>query len=79
MKPIEFSQQTMVWARDQPEYLPLPAYVDERETVTKWRLTWPERVRMLLTGRLWLHQLNFGEPLQPQLPTLENPFRGEIR
>lgn len=26
MTPIEFPEQTIVWAKDQPPYLPLPAY-----------------------------------------------------
>lgn len=25
---------------------------------------------MLFTGLLWLGQMNFGQPLQPQLPSL---------
>ena len=74
MTPLEFPEQTMVWAKNQPPYLPLPAYTDDRETITLWSLTWRERLRVLLTGRLWLRQLNFRAPLQPQRPTVERPF-----
>ena len=74
MKPIEFPEQTMVWAKDQPPYLPLPAYVDGRETVSRWQLTWLERFRVLFSGRMWLRQCNFGAPLQPQKPQVEYPF-----
>jgi hypothetical protein len=74
VKPIEFAEQTQVWAKNQPPYLPLPAYTNERETISLWALTWRERLRVLFTGRLWLRQLNFGGPLQPQAPTTENPF-----
>lgn len=74
MTPIEFPEQTMVWAKDQPPYLPLPAFVNERETISLWSLTWAERFRLLWTGRLWLRQMNFGAPLQPQAPTTESPF-----
>lgn len=74
MKPIEFPEQTQVWAKNQPPYLPLPAYVDGRDTITLWQLTWGERLRLLFMGRLWLRQLNCGQPLQPQLPTLDSPF-----
>ena len=66
MKPIQFPEQTMVWAENQPPYLPLPAYTDDRETISLWALTWRERIRALFTGRLWLRQLNFGAALQPQ-------------
>lgn len=74
MKPIEFPEQTIVWAKDQPPYLPLPAYTDAKETISCWRLSWAERLRVLFTGRLWLRQQNFGEPLQPQAPTTVRPF-----
>lgn len=74
MKPIEFPEQTMVWAKDQPPYQPLPAYVNETETISCWRLTWRERLRVLVGGRLWLRQMNFGSALQPQCPSIESPF-----
>lgn len=78
MEPIEFPQQTSVWAKNQPEYRPLPAYSDEQQTISCWRLTWRERATMLLTGRLWLRQLNFGSALQPQLPSVESPFNEKV-
>ena len=74
MNPLEFPEQTTVWAKDQPPYLPLPAYTDERETISLWGLSWSERLRVLVTGRLWLRQMNFGAPLQPQKPTTVRPF-----
>ena len=74
MKPIEFPEQTTVWAKNQPPYLPLPAYSNERETISLWSLTWPERFRILFTGRLWLRQCNHGSPLQAQRPDTVSPF-----
>ena len=74
MKPIQFAQQTTVWAENQPPYLPLPAYSNDKETISLWALTWPERLRVLLTGRLWLRQMNFGQALQPQAPSVSSPF-----
>ena len=74
MTPIEFPEQTIVWAKNQPPYLPLPAYTDTRETISCWRLTWRERLRVLWTGQLWLRQMNFGQALQPQAPCIESPF-----
>lgn len=38
MTPIEFPEQTIVWAKNQPPYLPLPAFTNERETISCWRL-----------------------------------------
>ena len=74
MHPIEFPEQNRIWAAQQRPYLPLPAYTDERETVSCWALTFRERLRLLFTGRLWLRQCNFGSPLQPQRPTVDRPF-----
>lgn len=74
MKPINFPEQTVTVARDQPEYLPLPAYQNERETISLWKLTIVERLLLLITGRLWFRQLNFGSPLQPQAPSVSCPF-----
>lgn len=74
MKSIQFPEANQVWAKNQPPFLPLPAFTDERETVTCWRLTWPERFKVLLTGTLWLRQMNFGEKLQAQVPTVDRPF-----
>ena len=74
MKPIKFPEMTQTWAEHQPPYLPLPAYVSERETISCWRATRGERFRFLVSGRLWLRQCNFCAPLQPQKPQLEYPF-----
>ena len=75
MEPIEFPKQTMVWAKNQPPYLPLPAFVNERETITCWKMTWKERIKVLFKGQLWLRQMNFSQPLQPQAPSIESPFQ----
>ena len=74
MKPISFPEQTQVWAENQPPYLPLPAYTDQVETISLWGLSWRERLKILFTGRVWLRQCNYGDPLQPQLPTVDRPF-----
>ena len=65
MKPIEFPEQNYVWAKKQGPYSPLPAWTDERQTISLWRLSWRERIQVLVTGRLWHRQLNFGQQLQP--------------
>jgi len=74
MKPISFPEQTTVIARDQPEYLPLPAWQNHEETISVWSFTWRERLKMLWTGRLYLRQLNFRRPLQPQSPQVHYPW-----
>ena len=78
MHPTEFSQQNIVFAKDQPEYLPLPAFVvesAERPVTSCWGMTWRERLRVLFTGRVYFTQLTFGAPLQPQIASTLPPGR----
>lgn len=68
MKPVEFKGQNVVIAKDQPQYLPLPAHVRNSpngETTSCWALSWIERVKVTLTGRIYLTTLTFRGPLQP--------------
>ena len=74
MIPIPFPEQTVVFAKDQPQYLPLPAYSAAGQVITCWRLTWRERFKLLVTGKLWLRQLTFSAALQPQSPGVDYPF-----
>ncbi len=61
-----FNIPTVVFAENQPEYIPLPAWRGEDGTVvTRWRFGWKERLLLLLTGDLWLTVLTFNHPLQP--------------
>lgn len=63
---------------NQPEYVPLPAYRDDEITISCWKLTLKERITLLFTGELWLSQMNFRKPLQPQLPSVVNPFTSPL-
>jgi hypothetical protein len=75
MRPIPFEESNVTFAKDQPEYLPLPAHLTGAgEVITCWELTWLERIKLLFSGKIWLRVLTFGKPLQPQLPEIENPF-----
>jgi len=68
MKPIKFKEHNCVYAKDQPEYLPLPAYKvnDERgEVIFCMHLSFKERFKILFTGRLWCSLLTFNKPLTP--------------
>jgi hypothetical protein len=76
MKPVEFAEQNTVLAKDQPQYQPLPVHLQLRlpgMATSCWQLTWRERLQVLFTGRLWLQQMTFGTPLQPQLPSVDKP------
>lgn len=68
-----------VFAKDQPEYIPLPAYrSDDGYVVTRWRLTFRERVRVLLRGDIWLSCLTFNRPLQPVKLETEVPLMSVV-
>ena len=73
MKPVKFAEVNGIWAKDQPPYLPLPAHQRGGMVTTCWQLTFAERVKILFTGRLWLQQLTFRMPLQPQRATVHKP------
>jgi hypothetical protein len=75
MEPIDFKERTHIIAENQPQYLPLPAFVSEGGTVIScWKMTFRERIRVLFTGKLWLTVLTFNKPLQPQLPEVKRPL-----
>lgn len=77
MNLIEFPEQTVVIAKEQPQYKPLPAhrFKDDPQgrIVCCWAVSWRERFQILLRGRLWHQILTFDRPLQPQLLTVEKP------
>ena len=77
MKLIEFPEQTVVVAKDQPEYQPLPAHRkpnDPYGTLTCcWELSVRERLRLLFTGKIWHQVLTCNQPLQPQKLMVEKP------
>lgn len=68
MKPIIFKHQNVVFAKDQPEYVPLPALKidsDNGEDITCWGLTFKERLKILFTGKVWMSLMTFNRPLTP--------------
>lgn len=85
MKPITPTISTedarltsVVFAKDQPEYLQLPAIKSACGRVTtRWRLDWRERLRVIFSGDLWLQVLTFGEPLQPVRILTKEPTTDE--
>jgi len=71
------------YAKDQPEYLPLPCFKEDDGTViTRWRLSWWERLQVLVGGSIWLSVLTFNRPLQPvKLETtcpIDNGFNSKL-
>lgn len=56
----------ITYAEDQPEYIPLPALrFPDGLVVTRWNLSWKERLHILFGGNIFLGLLTFNNPLQP--------------
>lgn len=68
MKPVKFKHANVTFAKDQPEYQPLPALrIDSPngEIVSCWKLSFLERIKILFTGKIWLSLMSFNKPLTP--------------
>lgn len=68
MKPIKFPEANITFAENQPEYQPLPAFIKDNpqgETVSCWQLSFKERIKILITGKLWVSLWTFNKPLTP--------------
>ena len=65
--------EEVVLGKDQPQYLALPALPIENGIVTRWKLSWGERLCILWTGDLYLSVLTFGQRLQPLKPMTTRP------
>ena len=79
MKPVDFPGANVVFAKDQPEYIPLPAMKvpDDPQglIVTKLELSPEELEEINKTGSIHLSVLTFNQPLQPVLLTVGLPTR----
>lgn len=76
MKPAKFPASNVEFAKDQPEYQMLPAHVSSAAqgvVTTCWELNDIEVAAIVKHRRIWLQQMTFGEPLQPQLPSAIKP------
>lgn len=66
MNPIEFKDQNRVYAKNQPEYMPLPALkLDSGEIIACWKMSFKERIKVLFTGKTWVSLMCFDNPLTP--------------
>jgi len=75
MKIIKFKQCNAVYAKNQPEYLPLPSHKSINGRVTScWGLNIKERLIVLFTGKIFLQVLTFNNPLQPLKISVDNPI-----
>lgn len=62
--------EELVIAKEQPPYLPLIAHLygpacEGSPVVTRWRLSWRERLAVLIGRDLFVQILSFGHPFPP--------------
>ena len=73
MKPVEFKHQNIVYAKDQPQYQPLPALkfnTPNGEVISCWKMNVGDRIKCLFTGKVWLNMYSFNKRLTPVLLTV---------
>lgn len=81
MKPVSpvipsLEHLEIVIAKDQPEYLPLPALPLDSgmEVLTRWQLTLRERIGLIFGRDIFLHIWTFRRPLQPVMLSTQPPY-----
>jgi hypothetical protein len=75
MNPIKFKEQNCIIAKEQPQYLQLPAYKSDDGIVTTcWKLSFSERIKILISGNIWIELMTFNHPIQPQRLSINNPI-----
>ncbi len=70
MTSIQFPEANVIFAKDQPEYQPLPALKADDEmgtVVTCWQLSPEELQKINETGVVWLGVYTFNKPIVPLL------------
>jgi hypothetical protein len=66
--------EEVVYAKDQPEYQPLPSIRAPDGTIlTRWSLDEDERRQVAEQGYVYLMVMTFNQPLQPLLMTVDPP------
>jgi len=75
VKIIKFKESNIEFAKDQPEYITMPAHKSDDNVVTScWKLTLWERIKILFTGIMWSQLLTGGNP-QPQKLLVNRPWK----
>lgn len=73
-KPIDFTASNMVCKSLDRNIGDLPCFVEGNIAISCWELTDEEIAYIVKHRHVWLSQLNFGKPLQPQKVWGEYPF-----
>jgi hypothetical protein len=91
MRPTEFPEMNSVYGKGSKRFLPLPAHTTGAgHVITCWKPTIKDRIKILITGRIWCSQLTDKKGLQPQYLTAnrldiftyegkDRPFEAKVR
>jgi len=74
MKPVDFPGCNVTFAKDQPEYQPLPAIKinsPQGEVISCWELSDEEIERLKVTRKVYLSMWTFNNPLTPVILTTD--------
>ncbi len=71
MKPIKFRQQNVIYVAE--DCGNLPAYKGYGQIISCWKMTLVERIKALITGKVWLSVLGINQP--PVYLCVNNPFK----
>lgn len=76
MDAINFPGCNVVYGKDQPDYIPLPANFNKATgmAITQWKLSDDEVKEIVRNKRIFIGISTFGKPLQPILPTVMAMF-----
>ena len=68
MNAVEFKGCNVELAKNQKEYKTLPAFCDTENgiVVTCYKLSFKDLLKIFFTRKVWLGQMTFNKPLQPQ-------------
>ncbi len=62
----EFQSREVIFAKDQPQYLPLPVHkTPDGVILSRWHLSDEERKAVIAGADIWLYVWTFNQPLQP--------------
>lgn len=71
MKPVKFKGHNAVLAGNQPQYIPLPVNIEcdgRGSMVSCYKLSWKDRIKLLITGRIFFRQVTFDRGFHPIQP-----------
>lgn len=79
MKPATFKESNRELAKPSDmtdaECSSLPVYTDGKICISLWKATWKERIRFLLTGKVWIW-VHSGHTQPPIAIDTVSPFKG---